>query len=102
VTYFSRMSRNVTFTSQNPGICSTKVTNQYDGNKRSQEAISAHIRDIKPLNRSDMTHYKELVPLRKGQRVTLKSGKVLVVDGFSDSFFWAIRESLPYFRGDVV
>lgn len=102
MTYFARMSKNATFTTQNPEMCSAKVTNdecQYSDNKPSQEAISVTIRDIKPLNRPDMTHYKEL---RKGMKVRLKSGRELVVDGFSDSFFWSGRDSLPWFRGDVV
>lgn len=98
MTYFSRMSKNVTFTTQNPEICSVKATNQHNDNKPSQEAISAHIRDIKPLNGKDMTYYKEL---RKGMKVRLKSGRELVVDGFSDSFFWIKKESLPFFKGDI-
>lgn len=101
--FFRRMSvvlgQNAAFTTQNPEICSAKVTNQYGDNKPSQEAISVHIRDIKPLNGKDMTHYKEL---RKGMKVRLKSGRDLVVDGFSDSFFWSPKDSLPYFRGDVI
>lgn len=104
--FFARMSavlgQNVTFTTQNPEICSAKVTNdecRYSGNKPSQEAISVHIRDIKPLNGKDMTHYKEL---RKGMKVRLKSGRELVVDGWSENFFWAGRDSLPWARGDVV
>lgn len=102
MTYFLAMSKKVAFTTQNPEICSAKVTNdeyQYADSKPSQEAISAHIRDIKPLNRSDTTHYKEL---KKGMKVRLKSGRELVVDGWSENFFWAGRDSLPYFRGDVI
>lgn len=102
MTYFARMSKNVTFTTQNPEICSTKVTNeecQYIDNKPLLSDLSVHISDIKPINGKDMTHYKEL---RKGMKVRLKSGRELVVDGFSDSFFWSGRDSLPWARWDVV
>lgn len=102
MTYFARMSQNVTFKTQNPEICSAKVTDdecQHSNNKPSQEAISAHIRDIKSLNGKNMTHYKEL---RKGMKVRLKSGRELVVDGWSENFFWSFRDSLPWAREDVV
>lgn len=99
MTYFLSMSQNVTFTAQNPEISSTKVTNQHSDNKPSQEAISVHISDIKQLNGKDMTHYKEL---KKGMKVRLKSGRELVVEGWSENFFWSFRDSLPWARGDVV
>lgn len=101
MTYFLSMSQNVTFTTQNPEICSAKVTNdecRYSGNKPSQEDLSVHISDIKPLNRSDMTHYKEL---KKGMKVRLKSGRELVVKEFCDNWAWCNDNSLPVHRSVI-
>lgn len=105
MTYFLSMSavlgQNVTFTNQNPEICSAKVTKdecRYSGNKPSQEDLSATIRDIKAFNGKDMTHYKEL---KKGMKVRLKSGRELVVKEFCDNWAWCNDNSLPVHRSVI-
>ena len=55
-----------------------------------------------PQKEPDMCHFKGYLPLTKGKRVTMRSGRVLTVDGWSSNFFWAVKDSLPFARKDVV
>lgn len=47
---------------------------------------------------SETIHY---VRLHKGQKVSLRSGKVGVVEGFTDNYLYLNKDSLPYHRGEV-
>lgn len=45
---------------------------------------------------------RSLPILRKGQKVNLRSGRTVTVEGESQHYFWAGRESLPYSKSEIV
>ncbi len=69
-------------------------------NNLTKEPETSHFSDTKPLTKDDSV--RGYVTLTKGKRVTMKSGRVLTVDGWSINFFWAVKDSLPFARKDVV
>lgn len=40
--------------------------------------------------------------LRKGQKVNLRSGRTVTVEGESQTVFWVVKESLPYSKSEIV
>ena len=58
-----------------------------------------HKQDKRPVSVSSMDHCPTL---RKGQKVILRSGKTVTVEGESNNYFWVVKESLPYSKKEIV
>ena len=58
-----------------------------------------HKQDKRPVSVSSIDHCPTL---RKGQKVNLRSGRTATVEGESQHYFWAVKESLPYSKNEIV
>lgn len=86
MTFFSRIANTSKIVNAN------SVNDHYNAQLDKKAEVHA------PLQRDNYT----AITLKKGQKVMLRSGRMVTVDGESENYFWVYREGLPYSKAEVL